>query len=179
MDEKPVVAPLTVASTVDAQGNVVVWDNGEPGSGVLPKSSIMAAGDATHALTADPGRYSLEPRGVDDGAVAAKIKEIRDRREATKKSAQARLDAAELAVDRKEAISAVMADQAAAAVAKAADDLVAGRKKVSDKAAADKVEAGRQAEYGKEKERIWKTPDNSGAPPPAKPVPANPPVKSE
>ncbi len=152
MDEtKPV--PLTVTGSMDAQGNVTVWDNGPqapvPGpdgtvtdaakaqydaelaawkaSGGLPKPSIMAAADANHAISVDPGRYSLEPLGVDAAAVSDKINEIRERRDAAKKAAQDRLDAADLAADRKQAIAAVMADHSAAAAAKRAEDLEARR----------------------------------------------------
>lgn len=183
MDQKPVetvATPLTVASTVDAQGNVVVWDNGPqepvagPGgsvseadkarydadlaawkaSGGLPQSSIMAAGDATHALTADPMRYSLEPLGVDDAAVATKIKEIRDRREAAKKAAQDRADAVQLAADRKEAISAVMAEHAAAAEAKKVDELAARRTAHPPKFGSQLTEADRIARAKAEADRI-------------------------
>lgn len=151
MDEKSVAAPLTIASATDAQGNVVVWDNGpqppedpsDPKSPVVvqyntdlaawkaaggfPVPTVMPAGDANQRLSGDPRRYTLEPHGIDDGAVAAKVKELQDRRKAAKKAAQDHIDAAELAMDRKEAIDAVMAEQRAAAEAKKAEQR-AGKK---------------------------------------------------
>lgn len=155
MDTKPVVAPLTIASAMDAHGNVLVWDNGpqEPAdvdhassawaqyqaelkawkeAGGLPRSTIMASSDAAHAVTADPGRYTLEPTGVDEGAVAAKVREIQDRRAAAKKAHEDRVAAAQLAADRKEAIAAVMADHVVAAAAKAETDRAAKHKKPMD-----------------------------------------------
>ena len=141
MDEKPVVAPLTVVSAMDAQGNVVVWDHGPqppipaPDGSVneaekaryeadvrawdaeylgLPQPLTMPSSDAAHSIGTDPIRYTLEPVGLDEGAVAAKVKEMQDQRALKEKAAAVRAEAVQLAADRKAAVTAIMADHRAA-----------------------------------------------------------------
>lgn len=127
MDDKPAVTAPTIASSMDAQGYVVVWDHGPQADdgptfeadrkawqvlhGDEPWPIRMDASDAAHAMERDPDRYSLEPDGVDEGAVAAKVKEIQDRRAAVAKAAEVRAAALQLAADRKEAIGALMAER--------------------------------------------------------------------
>ena len=125
----------TIASQVDAHGYVSVYDHGpvpppadatEPQKqaaaaerkewdklhGKEPVALQMAAGDATHAMAAEPDRYFLMPHGIDEGAVKAKMDEIRKKREA---AAKANEDVA----DRKQAIAEVIAEHAAKAKAPA------------------------------------------------------------
>lgn len=184
MDQKPVetvATPLTVASTVDAQGNVVVWDNGPQApvaagpndpknpvwaqyntdlaawkaAGGLPVATVLPAADANQRITGDPNRYTLEPDGVDTGAVAAKVKEIQDKREAKKKADIARADAIQLALDRREAITAVMAEHAAAAEAKKVEEATARHKSgTPPKFGSQLTEADRVAREKSEAARI-------------------------
>ncbi len=125
MVDAPAVVEPTVASQVDAQGNVVVYDHGPSPSpadaaGPVKEKAVavrkdwdalhpegivpirMGSTDAAHAIAADPMRYSLEP-SLDEAAIAAKMAEIRKRREAQEKAMQ------DLA-DRRQAVQEVLSD---------------------------------------------------------------------
>lgn len=134
MADAPVAAP-TVASLVDAQGNLTVYDHGPqpaPDDAAQPVKDAaiaekkawdllhpdgyvgirMPSTDAAHAVGSDPERYALEPAHIDEGAITAKMAEIRKRREAMVK-------AKEDAADRQQAIAEVISDHANATAAKA------------------------------------------------------------
>lgn len=135
--EKTAVRGIT-KNDIDAQGNVVLWDHGpsEPGplvekdsdeykrleaeakawdakngEGAIPIT--MTPGDATHAMLADPERYSLDP-DVNEADVEAEIKKIQEQRAKDKKAAEDREAAVQLAADRKTAIATVRAARLAA-----------------------------------------------------------------
>lgn len=135
MADKPV--PPTVASLADSQGYVTVYDHGpqpapSDATDEAKKTAVankkdwdalnpdgvvvlrMATTDAGHAMAVEPARYSLEPTDLDEGAIAAKMAEIRKRREAMVKSKE---DAA----DRQQAIGEVLSDKVNARAAKAAE----------------------------------------------------------
>lgn len=137
MDEKKTVRTSLVSTDMDANGNVTIWDRGpQPlpeGArytddqrkayaaeredwtkryGTVPVPVVMASTDATHTLSVDPVRYSIEP-DVDDGAVNAKVKEIQDARVKSLKAAADQATALQLAADRKTAIGVVMAERKA------------------------------------------------------------------
>ena len=145
---KPV---LTIAGSMDAHGNVVVWDHGpqepdaahdsaeyktyeaerqawEKQSLGLPQPLHMAASDGAQALHGDSIRYALEPVGLEEGEVAAKVKEIQDKRAAAAKAAEANAAAIQLSADRKIAVNAVLAEHRAALEEKKTADAQARRK---------------------------------------------------
>jgi len=109
-----------VASDVDAAGNVTVWDHGPPQEetaarddwhkthGHHPVAAVMDAQSARHALAVDPARYALDPLG-DDSEVAAEVEAIKRRREEALKASADHLAKAQLAADRKTAMTIVMA----------------------------------------------------------------------
>lgn len=123
---------------IDQSGNVVLWDHGpsEPGPLVEKDSDeykrlaleakewhakygdgavpiIMNQGDAVHAMSVEPQRYSLDP-DVNESDVEAEIAKIQERRAEDQKIADERAAAAQLAVDRKIAIATVLAARRAA-----------------------------------------------------------------
>jgi len=81
-------------------------------NGPGPVPLTMAAGDAGHAIYADPQRYAIEPLG-DDAEVKAEVEEIRKRRETAKKHAETHAARVQLALDRKAAVATVMAKRRA------------------------------------------------------------------
>jgi hypothetical protein len=108
--------PLTIASAVDANGQVTVWDHGpqppdaekdsdemkrheaeveawEAASAGMPQPILMDATTASAAIAGDPVRYTLEPVGLDEGAVAERVKKIQDERAARVKAAEERIKA--------------------------------------------------------------------------------------
>ena len=109
-----------VASDVDAAGNVTIWDHGPPQEetaahddwhkthGDHPVAAVMDAQSARHALAVDPARYALDPLG-DDSEVAAEVEAIKRRREEALKASADHLAKAQLAADRKTAMTIVMA----------------------------------------------------------------------
>ena len=109
-----------VASDVDAAGNITLWDHGPPQEeaaahdawhtihGVGPSIVVMDAQSARHALAVDPARYALEPLG-EDSEVAAEVEAIQRRREEALKASADHLAKAQLAADRKTAMTIVMA----------------------------------------------------------------------
>jgi hypothetical protein len=130
--EKPAARGIT-KNDIDAQGNVVLWDLGpsEPGPLVEKDSDeykrleaeakawdarngegsvpiTMNQSDATHAMLADPERYSLDP-DVNEADVEAEIEKIQDQRAKDKKTAEDREAAVQLAADRKIAVATVQA----------------------------------------------------------------------
>lgn len=120
MEEKVVRTSVTAAD-MDAAGYVTVWDHGpqEPPEaaeawrkehGVPAVPHRMIANEAGHAIAVEPQRYALEPAGIDEGAVATKVNEIRIARRATEEAAAKRRDDAQLIADRREAIAGVMAE---------------------------------------------------------------------
>jgi hypothetical protein len=108
------------ASDVDAAGNVTIWDHGPPQEetaahdewhkthGDHPIAAVMDAQSARHALAVDPARYALDPLG-DDSEVAAEVEAIKRRREEALKASADHLAKAQLAADRKTAMTTVMA----------------------------------------------------------------------
>jgi hypothetical protein len=127
---------------IDAQGNVTLWDSGpvaassdseaaraaaeaevkawhkQYGDGPVPVT--MHSQDASHALTVDPDRYSVEPRDLDESAVSAEIEKIQKARTDAKKAAEDRQAAIELNQDRVAAVATVAARRAAEKADKAA-----------------------------------------------------------
>ena len=110
---------------IDAQGNVVIWDHGPLAKdedhkewhrlyGDGPAPMTLHASDAARAISLEPKRYALDPRGV-DSEVDAEVKKIQEARAAAKKHSEEYAVAAQLAVDRKTAHGAVMARRNAAA----------------------------------------------------------------
>lgn len=138
MTEDTKVRTTIAKSDMDDQGMVVVWDRGPhpvdstypPNSdegkaeraqfdadvkawkdehGDQPSPIKMHANDAIHAVKADPERYALDAPDVDEAAVAAEVKKIRDARAAAEKTDADRAEAIKLAEDRKTAIATIMA----------------------------------------------------------------------
>jgi hypothetical protein len=137
MADTPAVKP-TVASLVDAQGYVTVYDHGpQPPADdaaqpvkdaaaaekkawdVLNPDGYVAirmpAVDAAHSIATDSERYALEPEAIDEGAVTTKMAEIKAKREAAAK-------AKEDATDRAQAVGEVVSDKASARALKAVAD---------------------------------------------------------
>jgi hypothetical protein len=130
-------------SDVDAQGGVVLWDHGPqeyvavPGDteeqsaakkeqhdraaaewkaahGDAPVPQRMHQADASHAMSVEPDRYSMEPSELDEGEIEKRMEEIRAKR-------QAAIDAPQIALDRKAAIESIMSDRRAATTAAAVE----------------------------------------------------------
>lgn len=143
-DGRPKRRTGIIASDIDAQGNVTVWDHGpqephdlDPKSeeanriqaeakewhrrnGDAPVPTLMHASEATNAMTVDPLRYSIDPLDADDPDVQAKVKEIVDAREVALKASAEHAARAQYFADLKQATTAVLADRKAkAAEAKA------------------------------------------------------------
>lgn len=135
MPEKIPPRTAILPSDIDAQGNVVLWDHGPaeprpvPGDteeqvkarrerhdalvkawkdehGDMAAPTVMSSGDAGHAMTVEPGRYALEPDGIDEGEIEKRIKAIRDKREAAREFAQT-------VIDRKTVIAEIMSERTA------------------------------------------------------------------
>jgi hypothetical protein len=152
----PVPHTTVLPSDIDAQGNVTVWDHGplapvgadgnalpaeDPRAvaaaaeasawhdryGAGPVPVVMHNADASHAISVEPARWSIEPLGFDDGDVNAEVERLQAQRAASKKMAEDQAKALELAADRKQAVATVMAARAAKAAADKAEKVQAAR----------------------------------------------------
>lgn len=121
-------------SDIDPAGNVTLWDHG-PGAfapadheseelkaaraqkhaaevaawhdanGDGPVAVVLYSSDAGHALMTDPDRYSLEPDVLDEGEIKKRMDEMKAKRLAA-------LNAPQDAIDRREAIAAIISEKA-------------------------------------------------------------------
>ncbi len=108
MTEKKPPRTGIVPSDMDAQGNVVLWDHGPADAKhQAPVPVILHAGDAGHAMMIDPERYALEPFELDEDEIAGRVQDMKAKREAAR-------DFAQHAIDRRNAIAAMMSDRAQA-----------------------------------------------------------------
>jgi hypothetical protein len=107
------VRTSVVATDIDDNGNVVVWDHGSK-KGDPPVPLTMHSSDAKQALSVDPERYALEPRGL-GSEVDAEVKKIQDARAAAKKHSEEHAARHQLAIDRKAAALTVHARHVAEA----------------------------------------------------------------
>lgn len=141
MTDKPQARQNILPTDVDAQGGVTLWDHGpqelkpvltdtsertaalkeandrtiaqwKQKYGGIPQPVRMHQGDAAHSMMIEPGRYSMEPDGIDEGEVEKLVAEMKAKREAA-------VNAPQNALDRKAAISAIMSDRRSAASAAA------------------------------------------------------------
>jgi hypothetical protein len=168
--------PLTIASAVDANGQVTVWDHGpqppeaeqdsdemkrheaeveawEEKSAGMPQPLLMDATTAAAAIAGDPVRFALEPVGLDEGLVGERVKKIQDERAAKAKAAEDRIKALQLTADRKAVIAELVNEH---------------RVKLQEERAAEKIAAA-------EKRRRPLPVPGAHAPPPAAAAPASPP----
>lgn len=150
MAEKVRPRTIIMSSDIDPAGNVTVWDHG-PGYDQVPVPIGMARMDASHAITTDPKRYTLDPLSFDDPDVEAEVKRIQDKRAEALKAAEDFAAAVQLVADRKTAVASVMAARAAAMETKDLDEPATADASL-EKAAVD-AEALADADQ-KEMERI-------------------------
>ena len=108
----PTDTPARTEALKESQERLVAqWEKEHGG---VPVQLRMHQADAAHAMSVEPGRYGMEPDGVDEGEVEKRIEEIKAKREAAANSPQA-------ALDRKAAIEAIMSDRRSAASAAAVE----------------------------------------------------------
>jgi hypothetical protein len=166
--------PLTIASAVDANGQVTVWDHGpqppeaeqdsdemkrheaeveawEEQSAGMPQPLLMDATTAAAAIAGDPIRFTLEPVGLDEGLVAERVQKIQDERAAKAKAAEDRIKALQLTADRKAVIAELVNEH---------------RVKLQEERAAEKIAAA---------EKRRRPLPRPGGPPPAPAAPPAPP----
>lgn len=172
VDPRTTISP----SDMDDQGRVTIWDRGPQPLGADPTHDErrmydadirawkvlhgdgsfpikMHANDAVHAVTADPGRYSLDPID-DEAAIEAEVQKIQDARAADEKAAEERAKAVQLAADRQQAVTNLMARRAAPPRKTAPTELEAAALAAESAAEADGDEVNRLRASGADPEVV-------------------------
>jgi hypothetical protein len=168
MTDKQPPRTAILPSDIDFQGNVTLWDHGprelrldrrdseeraaarkaahdaavkawHDEHGDMAQPLIVHSGDASHAIQTEPGRFALEPADIDEGEVEKRTAAMREAREKSAAFAQA-------VIDRKTAITEIMSERKAAALAAKVEETPEGAEPRSAWHPFGHVEPGAQPE---------------------------------